>query len=168
MPFSASCTPLAPSSSPQAHGPSLTTCNKNSSHCFLNALSKYPARGLSASRRNSSADLDIRIPHRPRRCAVGLNPAMPQPGDRRSVRAVHLNRQQIVAPHAHAPRGIEVRDHAAFKFKRGVRGIVRRAVVRLARSRPSAAGCASRPGTTRPSPRRTDCRAHTASGTACR
>src|SRR5690606_1731103 len=38
-PSSASCTPLAPSSSPKRYGSSATTWRRNSSHCTLNALS---------------------------------------------------------------------------------------------------------------------------------
>src|SRR6185369_12618709 len=38
-PSSASCTPLAPSSSPQRNGPSPATCLRNISHCTLKALS---------------------------------------------------------------------------------------------------------------------------------
>src|SRR5438552_17000626 len=38
-PSSASCTPLAPSSSPQRNGPSPASCLRKSSHCTLKALS---------------------------------------------------------------------------------------------------------------------------------
>ncbi len=38
-PFSASCTPFAPSSSPQRNGSSRATCRRKSSHWALNALS---------------------------------------------------------------------------------------------------------------------------------
>jgi len=46
-PSSASCTPLAPSISPQRNGPSPTTCLRNSSHCALNALPQAGSSGSS-------------------------------------------------------------------------------------------------------------------------
>src|SRR5262249_36119982 len=49
-----------------------------------------------------------------------LRDAAPQPSDRRAKRTVDLQRQQIVTPHAHAPRAVEVSDDAALKLQRGV------------------------------------------------
>ena len=169
MPFSASCTPLAPSSRSHGNGSSFTTWRRNSSHWRLKALSKVVLlRHLLPAVEVVQRALDVRIPDRARRRAVGLDPAIAQARDGRALRAIHLQRQQIVAPHAHAPRRIEVRDDAALEFERGVGGIVGGALVRLARLVPALLECASRRGTTPPSLRRTDCRARSASGTACR
>src|SRR6185312_10621319 len=48
--------------------------------------------------------LDIRIPHRPRRPPIVLNPAMPQPRHRRAARPIHMERKQVIAPYTRAPR----------------------------------------------------------------
>src|ERR1043166_741744 len=75
--------------------------------------------------------VDIGIPCRARRCAVWLHPAVTQTHNGTAFRAVDLQRQQIVAPHAHTPRGVEVRDDAAVQLERRIRGIVGGAIVRF-------------------------------------
>ena len=45
-PFSASCTPFAPSRRSHGKGVSFTTCFRNISHCTLNALSKNSCSGI--------------------------------------------------------------------------------------------------------------------------
>src|SRR5262249_16945638 len=44
-PFSASCTPLAPSIKPQRKGSFFTTCRRKSSHCTLKALLNVSCSG---------------------------------------------------------------------------------------------------------------------------
>ena len=45
----------------------------------------------------------VRIPHRLGRVHARLRPAVGQSGDRRAVRAVNLERHEVVSTHAHAP-----------------------------------------------------------------
>src|SRR4051812_43341665 len=54
------------------------------------------------------------------------------PDTRRAIRAVDLEREQIVATHANIPRRVEVTDHAVNEFERRVRGVVRGRLVRFA------------------------------------
>src|SRR6185295_2121041 len=67
---------------------------------------------------------DVWIPYRLGRVDARLRQAAPQPCDRRPVRAVDLQSQQIIAPNAHTPRTVEVRDDAAFELQRRVGRIV--------------------------------------------
>src|SRR5436853_100258 len=47
---------------------------------------------------------DVRIPDRLRRFFIRLKETTAQAGDRAAFRAVDLQREEIVAPHAHGPR----------------------------------------------------------------
>ena len=76
--------------------------------------------------------VQIGVPHRAGRRAVGLDDAVSQARYRRSFGAVHMNREQVVAAHAGCPRRVELRDNAFFQFKGGIRGIVGGAGIRLA------------------------------------
>src|SRR5690242_19847319 len=49
----------------------------------------------------------VRIPYRARRVHAVLGPAAGEPGDRRAVRAVRLEGDEVVAPHADAPRAVD-------------------------------------------------------------
>ena len=75
--------------------------------------------------------IHVGIPRRARRGPVVLRDAVPQARHRAAHRPVHLQRQQVVAPHPHRPRGVELRDHAAFQFKGRVGCVVRGAWVWL-------------------------------------
>ena len=61
-----------------------------------------------------------------------LGPAFGQAGHCRSVGAVDLEGDKIVAAHAHVPRRIDVSDDAAFELESGVSGVVSVGVVGLA------------------------------------
>ena len=76
---------------------------------------------------------DVGVPDRPRRGAVGLDPDVAQPGHGGARGAVHLHGQQVVAPHARAPGGVEVADHAVGQLEGRVGGIVGGAGVGAAR-----------------------------------
>ncbi len=76
---------------------------------------------------------DVGVPDRPGRRAVRLDPAVAQAGHRRAQRAVHLQREEVVAAHAHVPGGVEVGDDAALQLEGGVGGVVRRALRRACR-----------------------------------
>ena len=60
----------------------------------------------------------------PRGVARVLGPAVAQAGDRGPVGPVDLEGQQVVAPHARAPRAVELADEAFVQFERGVGGVV--------------------------------------------
>ena len=66
-----------------------------------------------------------------------LGRAVAQPGHRRAVCTVDLQRQQIIAAHAHVPRGVEVADHAVDQLEGRIRRVVGRALVGLARLVPA-------------------------------
>ena len=70
--------------------------------------------------------LDVRIPDRPRRDAVVLHAAAAQSGHRAALRAVDLQRQEIIAADPHAPRRIELQRRAVLQLEDGIRGIVGR------------------------------------------
>src|SRR5690606_35259160 len=74
----------------------------------------------------------VRIPNATRRGGDGLGFAIAQAGDSGAVRAVNVQRQQVVAVNAGRPRGVEVADHAIGQLKRRVSGVVRGALVGLA------------------------------------
>src|SRR6185295_6665508 len=67
---------------------------------------------------------DVRIPHRLWCGFIALKKTLAQAGDGASLRAVDLEREQIVAPDAHVPGRIEVRHDAAGEPERRISGIV--------------------------------------------
>ena len=66
----------------------------------------------------------VGIPHRLGRVHPRLAETALQPGHRRAMRAVDLERHQVVAAHAHGPRTVDMRDHAALQLESGVGRIV--------------------------------------------
>ena len=46
---------------------------------------------------------DVRIPHGARCCGEGLDPACSQAGDSTAVCTVHVDREEVITPHANTP-----------------------------------------------------------------
>ena len=79
--------------------------------------------------------LHVGVPHRPRRRHARLDAAVGQAGDRRAVRAVDLEGDEVVAAHARRPRHVDLRDHrlaVALELARRVGGVVGGRLVGLA------------------------------------
>ena len=55
---------------------------------------------------------------------VALQRAIAQAGHGAAARAVHLDREQVIAAHAHAPGGVEVADDAVFQLEHGVGAVI--------------------------------------------
>src|SRR6201982_1212198 len=68
--------------------------------------------------------LFVRIPYWPRRRGARLDHAIGQSRHRRTVRAVHLERDEIVAIDPRCPAHVDMRDHAALEAERRVSRIV--------------------------------------------
>src|SRR6185369_8688874 len=75
---------------------------------------------------------DVGVPHRFGSFFVALEKTAAQAGDRTAFRAVDLQRQQVVAAHAHRPGRVEMRDRAAGELEGRVRRVVRGRLVLLA------------------------------------
>ena len=89
----------------------VTTCVRNSSHSTLNALSYARFVGHVLPRREEVDGLrNVGVPHGLRRGGARLDLAVGEPGDRGAERAVDMERDEIVAAHARAPRAVDLRD----------------------------------------------------------
>ena len=75
---------------------------------------------------------EVRVPDRARGGGAGLDPALAQAGHGGAVGAVDLQLEQLAAVDAHAPRRVELRDHAALELEHRVRGVLGVGVVGLA------------------------------------
>ena len=168
-PSSANCTPLAPSRSDQRKGASFDHVLEEQLPLGLEGVVVGQIRrhflpaGVEVDRL-----IDVGIPDRPRRDAVVLDAAAAQSGHRAALRAVDLQRQEIVAADPHAPRRIELQRRAVLQLEDGIRGIVGRGRVGPPLLVARGGRCGSRPGPPATGSRRTGCRSRTASGRTCR
>ena len=133
-------------------GSPVTTWRRNSSHSTLNALSYARFAGSVLPRREEIDRLrHVGIPHGLRRGGARLDPAVGEAGDRGAERAVDVERHEIVAAHARAPRAVDLRDDAAaVELERRVGGVVGRGADTACPLVPALAGCASRRGSSPP------------------
>src|SRR5258708_16878649 len=67
---------------------------------------------------------NVRVPHRLRRVHSSLGPAFGEAGYGRSMRAVDLEHQEVVATHPRAPGAVELRDDAAGELEGGIGGVI--------------------------------------------
>ena len=108
---STSCRPLAPSSSVHLNGASSYKMPDEHLPLGLEAVVVDAEAGhLLPGLEERDRLRHVGIPHRPRRVDPRLAPALLQAGDRRAVRAVDMERHQIVAPHPRAPGHVDMRD----------------------------------------------------------
>ena len=122
---STSCRPLAPSSSVHLNGASSYEVPDEHLPLGLEAVVvDAEARHLLPRLEELDRLRHVRIPHRPRRVDPRLAPALLQARHRRAVRAVDMERHEIVAPHPRAPGHVDVRDHAALELEGRIGGVV--------------------------------------------
>ena len=76
--------------------------------------------------------VDIGVPDGDGGVFHGLSPTLAQADDSRSFGAIDLHDEEVVATHAHVPRGVELAEDAGLGLKHGVSGVVGGALVRLA------------------------------------
>ena len=126
-PFSASCTPFAPSRSIHRKGSPSDHVAQEKLPLRLEGIVVLPLlRNFLPAVEKKSMGLGMSgFQTGARGCAVWLDPAVAKAGHRGTECAIHLQGQEVISSHAHVPGGVELGNDPARKLERAVRSVIR-------------------------------------------